>query len=326
MAGWSRWRSSGETIVSVRKSIRPTGSWLVWLNWAVHKSTMICVALLKQPMLLLGSESPSKGLRERGWGSETTLKSKKWIHRTTYHIYTILISTVWSRWTILVIHYSILENAKIVNIRTVIAVTFLELWESDMSRLWVTCTTRCHQCHDAWFQMFDSNTHRPAQVSHQNPAAIRCQPYKSISPCCLSPMLMLNSCSFAIFCSSISLPLIAAASCDRSELLQHALGAAAQRRPATNRTAAGLRDVAEHLRRAKRQCLRSSVECLPALKQVGGRGIKARSNWGAARCSIIIHDIILSDCLGCNVWLTEFTHPWLALRFHDVRMYICICI
>jgi len=81
-------------------------------------------------------------------------------------------------------------------------------------------------------------------------------------------MLMLNSCSFAIFCSSISLPLIAAASCDRSELLQHALGAAAQRRPATNRTAAGLRDVAEHLRRAKRQCLRSSVECLPALKQV----------------------------------------------------------
>lgn len=105
---------------------------------------------------------------------------------------------------------------------------------------------------------------------------------------------MRNSCSFAMFFSSISLHCLifagASASCDRTELLQHVTrqggsqrplisrskslvqrvtgGHSKHRRPPTNRTEAGLREVAEYLRRAKGECLRSSVECLPALKQV----------------------------------------------------------
>eukprot|EP00435_Cladocopium_sp_Y103_P039332 s1111_g10.t1 len=53
-------------------------------------------------------------------------------------------------------------------------------------------------------------------------------------------------------------------------LLQHVTFGRSKRsrRPPTNRTEAGLRDVVEYLRRAKGECLQSSVECLPALKQV----------------------------------------------------------
>ena len=100
----------------------------------------------------------------------------------------------------------------------------------------------------------------------------------------------MRNCSFAMFLSSICLHLTAiagASACDGTELLQHVtLGGSQSQslrpklerksslmqhwRPPTNRTEAGLHDLAEHLRRAKGECLRSSVECLPALKQAGG--------------------------------------------------------
>lgn len=111
---------------------------------------------------------------------------------------------------------------------------------------------------------------------------------------------MRNLRSFAMLFSSISLHFLlifadasaSPAACDSTELLQHVTLARSQhsrprtnrteallqhvtfgrskrsRRPPTNRTEAGLRDVVEYLRRAKGECLQSSVECLPALKQV----------------------------------------------------------
>jgi hypothetical protein len=184
-----------------------------------------------------------------------------------------------------------LENARVVKISTaltVITVTSLELEERDH----LICHVLQYSLVDLYhYPVPPQGSSFMATLSSSN----RCnRTYHILNAWRPS---MRNSCSFAMFFSSISLHCLifagASASCDRTELLQHVTrqggsqrppisrskslvqrvtgGHSKHRRPPTNRTEAGLREVAEYLRRAKGECLRSSVECLPALKQVGGQ-------------------------------------------------------